>query len=104
MKLYLNGKTVELVFQHHVELLAGLEGTIAAFIDKDGNRLKEAYALRNPVDQYCKATGRKVALARLIKELPRGTRSQVWRAYWNSINKSEFALEKTSGYNNPDGN
>ena len=42
-------------------------------------------ALCHPNDQFNKAKGRKLALARAIESLPRAERKQIWAAYFAAI-------------------
>lgn len=46
------------------------------------------FAFCHPNDPFVKAIGRKVALARAIKNLPRNIRRQIWKAYFEFVNNA----------------
>ena len=35
-------------------------------------------------DQFCRATGRKLALTRAVAELPKHVRKAIWEGYWRA--------------------
>jgi hypothetical protein len=37
------------------------------------------------LDQFTRATGRKIAFTRAIAHLPKELRSKLWNAYWNEV-------------------
>jgi beta-mannanase len=39
-------------------------------------------------DQYCRATGRKVAMTRALKSFPKQVRKEFWATYFKASNKS----------------
>jgi len=42
-------------------------------------------AMQHPNDQFCRATGRKIAFGRAIKYYDRETRSKLWKAYFSVV-------------------
>jgi len=38
-------------------------------------------------DQFCRATGRKLALTRAVAELPKHVRKAIWEGYWRATGK-----------------
>jgi hypothetical protein len=42
----------------------------------------DGYAWCHPQDQFCKKTGRKIALARALRDLPRWARKRIWEEYF----------------------
>ena len=50
---------------------------------EDGERMFVGQAICNPKDQFCKAQGRKVALADAIRFLPKTDRTTIWNEYHN---------------------
>ena len=82
MTVVLNKQTLDLNFKHHLPTaLPGTQATKAFLQDKAGKILLEGYALCSEMDQYCKDKGRKVALTRMLRDVPRETRRQIWLAY-----------------------
>mgnify|MGYP001562366659 CR=1 FL=1 len=88
MKVSINGQERYLVFKHHVPLTVTwrgeptpTEGTLARIEARGGEVFGEALAAKHPLDQYCKETGRKVAMQYLLRDLPREMRQQVWLGY-----------------------
>ena len=58
-------------------------GVVCAVESSDSDDILLGYAYCHPTDQFCRATGKKLALTRAIEELPRETRREVWRDYHN---------------------
>lgn len=57
-------------------------GVICAVeIDGDEN-IYLGYSYCNPLDQFNRVTGRKLALTRAIEEMPRDERKAIWDAYF----------------------
>jgi hypothetical protein len=52
-----------------------------------GALVSEGIAYCSPVDHFNKSVGRKKALARAIKTLPREIRAQIWTAYFQVVPK-----------------
>jgi hypothetical protein len=44
-------------------------------------------AVTHPKDNFCRATGRKIALERAIGHWSKADRRLIWQAYWKSINQ-----------------
>ena len=89
MKLKLeNGTEYHVRFSHGTEAIVGnnkpiytRQYTTASVSFPDSNQVT-ATAYCNPSDQFNKAKGRKLALARAIESLPRAERGQIWAAYF----------------------
>lgn len=74
-------------------------GLVATFCVFEAPKYRyEAQALVHPNDNFCRATGRKVALRKLLKALdvPRDTRRRVWEAYWTSGVRTPWKRTKES--------
>ena len=76
-----SGSEYHVRFQH---VRSWKHATIANVSYPDGN-LVSSTAYCNPSDQFNKAKGRKLALARAIESLPRAERKQIWAAYFAAI-------------------
>lgn len=48
---------------------------------EDGERMFVGQAICHPKDQFCKAIGRKIALADAIRGLPKEERKTIWDEY-----------------------
>ena len=51
----------------------------------DKTLVGEAFAYVHPNDNFCKATGRKIALKKLLSGVERDVRRQVWEQYWSVV-------------------
>jgi len=51
------------------------------------NHLFMGLALVHPNDQFCKRTGRKVALAKAMADLPRNYRKAIWDGYFEVVGR-----------------
>ena len=80
MKIKLNGQEVFVDFSYQRTLTQ-----TNCDITEKGTRkvLYSGFALCSHKDHFCKEKGRKVALARAIKCMPRETRKQIWVEYFN---------------------
>ena len=56
-------------------------------ISVDGRNLTGGTAKCCPSDQFCRATGRKLALTRAVAELPKHVRKAIWEGYWRATGK-----------------
>jgi len=56
------------------------------FIENNENKTFVGAAFCNPKDNFCRATGRKLSLARAMKnaQLPKEARTVIWEIYRNS--------------------
>ena len=52
-----------------------------------GEEIHRAHALCSYDDNFSRPVGRKLALTRAIKGLPRETRKEVWAEYWKRYKK-----------------
>lgn len=59
-------------------------GVVCAVESSNSEDILLGYSYCNPVDQFNRQTGRKLALTRAIEELPREERAEVWRAYFGT--------------------
>jgi len=57
-------------------------GETLCFVYLGGGEPYVGWAHCSKQDQFCKETGRKVALARAVKPLDKATRKRVWEAYF----------------------
>lgn len=81
-----DGSTVQVKFCHNNGIVPTARRTCVEVIDAGEIHCGIAYL--HPNDRYCKATGRKIALARAIEHLERGMRTQIWKAYFEYIGAS----------------
>jgi len=87
MKVKLNGQDVFIDFLHrrwdnNAEDSRGQ--TICEITEKGTkNVLFSGSSLCSSRDNFCKETGRKIALARAIRDLPRDVRQLVWADYFS---------------------
>lgn len=51
----------------------------------------------NPKDNFCKNTGRKIALARAVKDYPKDVRTAVWDYYKNHYRYTVKSPRKVEG-------
>lgn len=94
MTITLDGSKYNLVFAHHLKTTEhGAEATQVRLEKVGTNWMIDAYALKAAGDQYSKFIGRKVALTRLMKRLPRKARKQIWTQYWTSIGKGHLNVQ-----------
>jgi hypothetical protein len=49
-----------------------------------GNRYLDGAARCSAADQFCRATGRKLALTRAVAALPKHVRKAIWDGYWRA--------------------
>jgi hypothetical protein len=89
MRITLDGSQYELIFAHHLKA-SETEATQVRLEKIGTDWVVEAYALKAAEDQYSKFIGRKVALTRLVKQLPRGARKQIWTQYWAATGKGHL--------------
>jgi len=54
------------------------------WIDFNGRRVSSGMANCSRLDQFCRATGRKLALTRAVAELPKHVRAAIWEGYWRA--------------------
>ena len=81
MKLPISdGKELHARFEHRQTCAHNKITTVR--ISSDNQIIAEGRAFCNPSDQFNKAKGRKLALARAIESLPRAERGQIWAAYF----------------------
>ena len=80
-----NGTEYHVRFQHAQNPLMTGCYTRAGISDSTGFIIREGRAFCNPSDQFNKAKGRKLSLARAIECLPRAERKQIWAAYFAAI-------------------
>ena len=84
--------------EYHVRFSHGFEAVVrdgetvytrqytrAEISKPQGHVFDEGEAHCNPSDQFNKAKGRKLALARAIESLPRAERKQIWAAYFAAV-------------------
>ena len=106
MKVELNGQVVFVDFSY--DRFAGdgrlVGGTTTCLITEKGTR-KVLYRGRSECsarDQFCKDVGRKYALSRAVKSMPRNTRKMIWEAYFNrsrtTVFKSQIIVLPTLAY------
>lgn len=84
-----DGNSIQLKFKHHQN--RGRRSTVV-----HGSHPLAGYeyatslgvAVCHPNDPFCRATGRKIALARAIKHLDREIRTQIWKAYFEFVNNA----------------
>lgn len=67
---------------HHERGAKGSSCTIEEMVGETRVFVGTGVALCSVKDQFCKETGRRVSLARAIKEFKRTERAQIWQAYW----------------------
>ena len=80
-----DGNEMELRFTH----LQVLKRTVVSVLFSHGLHYFTATAQCNSDDNYNKAIGRKVALARAMRgSVPRDIRTQIWEAYWDFVHDS----------------
>lgn len=96
MRFEINGNPYQVAFEHNI--LSWLEyddtvrhdikgfTTAILYSGTNGNRvdLDIAFAICSASDNFCKETGRKVALRRMLDRVgwDRDARRAVWQAYW----------------------
>jgi hypothetical protein len=92
MTVFIDNTRYTLTFAHHITAVTDdyAEATEVR-LERDGHELSTAYAICAKGDQYSKFAGRKVALTRLLKRLPRSARATVWQQYWKATNRPELA-------------
>lgn len=85
----LNGKKVGIFFAH-LTSETGQRSTVAtiAYLDAEGKKgavIKQESVRCSLQDNFCKATGRKLALTRALERsfLMRGDRTNIWDAYFS---------------------
>ena len=85
MTITVNDQEYRVRFRHEVKKFVNEHRLVCCTIN-DG---EEEYALCNPKDQFCKATGRKIALARALKNMnfDKPSRRQFWAEYFRLTNK-----------------
>jgi len=76
MKVKAGNKTYNVKFNHH-------EQKITIVTITDGEKVYTGLATVSEGDQFCKETGRRIALTRAVKELPRDERTIIWETYRN---------------------
>lgn len=50
----------------------------------------------SPADQFCRATGRKLALTRAVAELPKHVRKAIWEGYWRATASLQIRARMTN--------
>jgi hypothetical protein len=93
------GKESKLTFQHireHNEIAAlctemaedgpATQPTVVTWVDLrpaegDYAPFASGHAFTHPNDNFCRETGRKIALTRLLRDYPKPVRAQVWKQY-----------------------
>jgi hypothetical protein len=75
-----DGRCVSVRFSHFTDPLYP-KGTLCETAI-DGQTADAALTQLHPKDNFCRATGRKVSLARAIAALPKAVRTAIWRRYW----------------------
>jgi hypothetical protein len=95
MRFELNGKDYRVFFTHHNPAQDAVGGTLASIESADENdenfECYEGYAQLHPSDNFCKETGRKLALARALAgtEFTGLGRATVWHEYFKRSPKTE---------------
>ena len=56
--------------------------TQVRILGDNGRMYRDAMSICHPKDNFSRATGRKVALTKVISSFPRGIRRMVWDAYF----------------------
>lgn len=51
-------------------------------VDLNGKKVGRGISICNPVDNFCKSIGRKIALADGLCCLNKNLRTAIWKAYW----------------------
>ena len=62
------------------------------WIEFNGRRVSSGLANCSRLDQFCRATGRKLALTRAVAELPKHVRKAIWEGYWRATGRRVNAL------------
>ncbi len=96
MRVTLDGQQYRIGFRYDA-----LSPTVtdAFLLDEAGVVLTGGRAWCHEKDNFCKETGRKLALTRAIKDLPKEQRKLVWGAYLNR--KAGIATANPAGLANP---
>ena len=96
MQITIGEQTFSLTFKHE-------DRACWAWLERDTDHQptlrQSAYvgvAFCHPKDQYCRFTGRKMALEHLLQGWCREERATVWKQYWLQSNRPTFVGE-TSG-------
>ena len=83
-----NGQKFDVRFTHHLDSPVPHTEVQIANCEWDSTSYLLGAGLCHPNDQFNKAIGRKVALARAISGLPRETRTQIWKAYFAFLKRT----------------
>jgi hypothetical protein len=100
MRFKLNGKDYRVFFTHHNPAQDAVGGTLASIESADENdenfECYEGYAQLHPSDNFCKETGRKLALARALENSGwrRAERQVVWLEYFGRALKTAAIAEQ----------
>lgn len=92
LRVTLGPDKVEVWFEHKFCGPSEIEGITGVCVDEDrrcsmatvslnGSQIGRGMAVCNPVDNFCRSTGRKKALAYALHPLTKGLREAVWEEY-----------------------
>jgi len=76
-------REMSLTFRHHLNPAAGTKASTHCMIDKTVSGASYC----SIKDQFCKETGRKLALTKAIKSFPKDERRQIWDQYFKITGK-----------------
>jgi len=79
-RVTVDGVELEVGFQH----CDGWPRYTVCTISAGDRRLTYGTAKCSAADQFCRATGRKLALTRAVAELPKHVRAAIWEGYWRA--------------------
>lgn len=80
MKVILKNKPYRVSFKHNG--FDDSQDTLCVIRDEDGEIAGIGQAFLNPLDNFCKATGRRVSLKRALEGFSNESRRTVWTQYF----------------------
>lgn len=87
-RVTVDGVELEVEFQHRwtrpVSNPPPKQTGCLIFLSADRRLLGFGTANCSTSDQFCRATGRKLALTRAVADLPKHVRKAIWEGYWRA--------------------